>query len=428
MTDHGWTCSICAQNPAAFFCMCDRPEVLYCTSCFYSHFDKNVANMHHPSFRISTLPRLKEPGNLGRVQGRISVLQEVRELTQRNLGEVDACIGELTAKVDQLTKYYSEAVEVLRKNRREIEASLEELETTITEEQPELRSPYGRTMRAYLDRKSTFFELFEYRVNALDPKSLLDVRNQRYSLYEPKLFPSIAGKTLRLYDLVWKESRSFSLSSTFTDGTVFCLLDSSNVLCIGGLPPTASVFLLDISEQKLSARPNMSIARSYTGVIKAGAYVYAFGSYNPHLASCEKCAVASKAWTNLKDMSAARYCFSPALHIDDIYLARAQNARAIEVFNTEREAFRTLSFTIPASITDSMATFIVAGELYILSSNQVAKWKIDSGEEMQTSSIIGGGVPWSNSPAFVVGSEVILVTFNTGVIFKFNYETKSVVS
>jgi len=357
----------------------------------------------------------------------VAVLQEVRELTQRSLGEVDKCIGELSAQVEELTKYLRETVEMLQKDKREIEASLQEVEATITEEQPELRLVYGKAMRAYLDRKSTFLELFEYRVNAFDPKGLLDIRNQRYSCYQSQHFPCIFGNTLRLYDFVRKESRFFTLSTTFTNGTVFCLLDASNVLCTGGHPASTSVSSLNLTDQKLTAFPNLTTARSFPGVVKVGVYAYVFGCYQPQLASCEKLAVNRKVWEGFGNMSAARWVFSPAVHIDDIYLARVSGHRSIEVFNTGRETFRTLPFLIPASISDNRACFVVAGEFYILGTGQVATWKINSTEEMQTFGVTGD-VSWSNGPAFVAGSEVLLVNYDNGLLCKFNYVTKSVVS
>jgi len=417
-------CSACPK-PAECFCTCATVEALFCEACFFAHFQASRSKQHS-TYPAASLPHFKEEGYLERLQARTVTLPQVRELTLRNLGDVEKCIGELTAEKEKLTKYYIETVEMLSLKKREIEASLQEVEATITEDHPDLASPHSKAMRAYLDRKSTSFELFEYRLNAVDPKHLLDIRSQRCSLYEPRKFPVIFGNSLRLYDLVWKEFTSFTLSVKFTTGTVFCLMDKTKVLCVGSDPASNAVYSLNTSDQQLTAMANLNAPRLYPGTIKVGSFVYTFGSYSPNLASCEKFSLGSN-WTNLSDMNAPRLAYHPAVYLNDIYLGDPQGGnRSIQVFNIERETFRVLPFPIPANIPNHIHAFVIAGELYMPGDGYMGRWKIGSTAEMQATAINGGFRFYSNCPAFVVGREVYRVNYSTGALIQLNYETNCI--
>jgi len=418
-------CSACSSKAAVCFCMCTGTETLLCESCFFLHFQKNITGQH-PTFPVTILPQIKQPGFMDKLQTRTASLPQVRECAVRNIGEVDKCMAELTCKIEELNKFYSDMMERLREKKREIEESMKEVETTILQEMPELKTPFGKPLRDYLERKSTSLELFQYRLSAFDPKSLLEIMNPSL-ISDYSKFPYVFGNSLRVYDLKLKTSTAFTLAGTFTTGAAFCFLGNNDVLCLGG-SPSSNVYMLDISTQKLSAMPNLNAHRQYPGIIKVDLCVYVFGSYSPNLASCERLSLTNRVWTNLKDMNSPRFAFQPAVFLSDIFLANPQGgSRTIEVFNTERETFRTLSFQVPAQISSNICAFVVAEELYLAGNSCACKWKINSTIEPQVIAFPNWLNCYSNSPAFVIGSEVYLVPFSTGNLFKFNFQTNSLV-
>lgn len=424
MEGQGWMCSACSSRAAVCFCMCTGAELLLCDSCFFHHFQKNITGQH-PTFPVAILPQIKQPGFMDRLQIRTASLHQVRECALMNIGEVEKCMAELTVKIEEMNKYYSDMMEQLREKRREIEESLKEVETTILQDIPELNTPFGKPLRAYLDRKSTAKELFQYRLRDLDLKILLEIKNPTL-ISECSKFPCVFGNTLRVHDLKLKTCSTFTLAVTFTTGAAFCLLDNSDVLCLGGSPPSNLVYMLDITTQKLQTMPNLNTPRLYSGVIKVGQCVYVFGSYSPNLAVCEKFSLANRVWTNLRDMNSPRFAFQPAAYLSDIFLANPQGgSRTIEVFNTETEVFRTLQFQVPAQISSNIFAYVAAEELHLAGNSCVSKWKINSTAEPQVTSFPGLPSCYSSSPALVMGSEVYMVVYSSGNLFKFNYQTNS---
>ena len=219
------------------------------------------------------------------------------------------------------------------------------------------------------------------------------------------------------------------LATNFTQGASFCLIDHLHLLCVGGCPSSNLVYELTTNTQQLVPLPLLNAARGYAGVVKVGAFVYAFGSLNPNLASCEKFSLADQAWLNLPEMNAARGFFQPAVFNTDIYVAGTYGgSQSIQVLNVVTDTFTTLSIEIPPQVPIAAATgFVVDRKLYLLfDTGQIGKWKIGENPPMTVTSSTGGN--WSNTAAFVQGSEVWLVPYNTGALVKFNYRTKSLVS
>ena len=419
----GLVCSACNSNAAVCFCMCTEAEVLFCSSCFSLHSQEN-ATCQHPTFPVEDLPQVKQPGPMERLQVRKDNLPEVQDMALKSLGEVDKCIAELRAKIEELNNFYGKTVERLTEKKREIEESMKEVEATVLQEQPEFNTPFGRPIRDCLEGKSTWLEPFRYKINDFDPSRLLNI-SEPTPLLEISKIPCIAWNSLRIYDIKLKQFTSFNLSISFTVGTACCLLDDEHVLCLGGSPASNLTYMVESTTQKVSAMRNLNTPRCYAGVIKVSSNVYAFGSKDPDSATCEKFPLLDQVWTNLKDMDRTRRCFQPASHLDDIYLADHQrNYRSIEVFNTTSETFRNLHFWVPSDLASCITAFVISGELFLASLHQIGRWKINSTEEMETSPHPAWTYDYSNYPAFVIGNEVYFVTKNPD-LFKYNVETKS---
>ena len=431
MEGQSWLCSICSHANASMFCTCTGSEVLLCVACVGTHFQK-TRGKHHVTYDIQDRPYFRIPCYLEHRNAREEVFPTVKESVLASAREVEKCIEEYCTRVDQviaaLGKLKTETVEMLKGKKAEIERSLEEVEATLANPQPELNTPHGKSIRKAVDSNSADIQLFTYTLTVGSLESLLTVNISQNTKLSIDKYPGICGNLLRLYDLQSRLTTSFTLSTTFTKGTSFCLLDSANVLCLGGLPPSNRVYRLNIHTQKMVLQPCLDTARSYLGVVNVGMFVYVFGSFNPNLASCEKFSLQSQVWSNLPNMNAPRFGFNPAALLNDIYLADSQGGnRSIQVFNLVQDSFRTLPISIPTQWAYNTHAFIVDGELCLLAQGHIGKWRIGSSLEVVVRPI-SGAVGLSNTPACVMGDEVFLVEYNTGALVRFNYRTNSVVT
>jgi len=197
------------------------------------------------------------------------------------------------------------------------------------------------------------------------------------------------------------------------------------VLCLGDNPASSNAYLLSISRRDFSQLPNMQTARAYPGVALVGSNVYVFGSYNPLAATVE---VYTSQWKSLRSMSTPRCCFSPGVHIKDIYLVSpyASSNRAIEVYSTTYNTYRMLTFQLPETLVGYVSTFVMDGEVIVLAGGLVGRWRVGV-EDMQVTPL-KGSAPLSNSPVYLTGKEALLVDYSTGQLYQFNSEAASLVA
>lgn len=455
MAKPGWVCSECNQYIAVVFCTCDSKEVFICYDCMESHFLKK-AGRTHASYDLAALKDYKTPGYMERREERVVALPKVRKQVSKSVKEVEKCIEEYCTKVDELValliKQKEETVELLLKKRWEIEDSLREVEDTLAEDQPNLKTVHGGFIREQLDSGWSHFSLFGYSVNMGNPQLSVTLNITMSASSELGKFPCIFGDKLRLYDLSDKHISEFSLPTSFTQGAVFCLLNNSSVLCLGGEPASTSVHLLDINTREITVMPDTRTPRSYPGVAKVDGNVFVFGSYHPSLASAEKLQLRAETWSDIRDMNEARSCFMPGVYRTDIYLLCLFEVavRSLEVFNTESETYRDVPVQLPLIDECYVHTFFVGEELMIITSTaHIGRWKMQSSDPMRVCDIedtsqaivktmyverLGQIVlahekaMLSNCPAFVAGNEVFLVNYGRGSLLKVDFEACSVIT
>lgn len=424
MEDCTKLCSVCGKKVTATICICTSVVTLLCDTC--CEISKTSQHFTYP---VTLLPDFEKPGFMEKLQARTIAFGEVKELTRKRIEVVDQGIAEINATIEEWVKYCRDTIDNLEELKSQIKTSLTEVERTIMEEQPDLKMPYSQIIRSFVESNSVNPWLVEISCNLANPESFIIVKNQANTQYGISDFPYLHGNTLHLYDLCSSKTSTISLSTCFTAGTVFCLLTDHTVLCLGGYPPSSSVCKLDLSSKQLATLPGTKTPRSYPGIAKVGDYAYVFGSFSPLLATCEKLSLSDEVWAHLGDMNTARCCFTPGVHLKEIYLVGPYGGnRSIQVFDTQNDTFRTLSFQLPASIASYTTAFAVAGELYVLGGYLLGKWVINSGKEMQVSATTGRSAPLSNCPAFLVDNEVLLVNYSRGALFKLNFMTKTVVS
>jgi len=86
----------------------------------------------------------------------------------------------------------------------------------------------------------------------------------------------ICGTKMEVHDLVTGQVESSTLSRKFSQGTVFCMVEITKILCVGGNDPyTEEVYWCE--NNRLLAAAEMQIKIGWRGVIRIGNWVYAFG-------------------------------------------------------------------------------------------------------------------------------------------------------
>jgi len=179
-------CSICKKAPVEVFCLCMNTETFLCAGCIGSHTIK-VAGRAHTNWPINQLLYYKIPGYAERLQVRTELYPQVRAQVLQCVQVTDGAIQEFTESVErtmweavqyskQIVKQLSSIKEELRK---ETEAALEEVESTLVEDQPHFTSQYGRVFRNLTESLKPF-QLFSYSFTTSAPHSIFALQCKRY--------------------------------------------------------------------------------------------------------------------------------------------------------------------------------------------------------------------------------------------------------
>lgn len=386
-------------------------------------------NKQHPTFPIAALRFCGEENYLELLHARTMQFPRVREQTYRSLQVLAQCKSEVSATTEALIctiqQRCRDILLLLDTRKNEIEAALTAVESSLIEPRPDFSMPFAQELRTFTDQAITDFVLFSYQLNHISPDCLLlvNLEDQPYALNGLKQYPCLYGNSLILHDLKTQTKQERTLHLSFTKGTMFCPRSRDTVLCLGGCPATSAAYLYVVSRNEFSKLPNMGVARAYPGVALVGSDVYAFGSYDPPSREAE---MYTSEWRALQSMSTPRCCFSPGVHIKDIYLVSeyASSSRAVEVYNTVCNTYRMLAFQLPAILQGYVSAFFLDGELVVLAGTQVGRWR-EGDRDLQVSAVKKGSAPLSNCPVCVVGKDALLVNYYGGQFCRFSTETIS---
>ena len=239
----------------------------------------------------------------------------------------------------------------------------------------------------------------------------------------PAVLAGISYNSLRLYNLHEKKESRKSLRQNFTQGTVYCFLDHSTALCVGGVPPSTSVQKLAITTGLLTPAPPLHYPRGFSGIRKHGDHIYLFGGNWPSTSTCEKLDIVDNVWSDLPSMTVPRYAFNPCYYKGELFLADAQNSNVIECFSLASETFRVLPLTLPELSGNSVA-FIVDKELRIATAyGQLAVLNLSKkGDSFRLSNISNTPII-SSWPPLTVGSTIYFINYSTGQLRKYAIDT-----
>ena len=427
-------CSECGRASVECFCTCSGGEALLCSSCFLKHAAR-APRKEHPMRLIETLPFFKIPGYYERLEARTTAWPLVHEQALRNLQEVDRAIEEITVTTETaiatLRRRCADSVEQLRQTKGKIQAAVDEVEKTLSDDSPALKAEFSVPIRTALAHSGGELKLFSYRIESNSGTVTL-----HFPIADPPIgyFPCVWSNTVKLIDLKTKQNVSFTVSTNFGYGGSFCFLDTNSLLCAGASPFSAATYNLYIPSRVLTLLQPMRTARNCLGLVKSdsrlcstGPTVFAFGGYNQstQLTSCEKFTISTKAWTPLKDMANPRGVFSPCEYKDQIYLADTYPShRVIEIFDIATENFAVFPVSLPTTLANYSAAFILDGELTILTYDQIGKLALKTETQFRVSQSNKQQCR-SSCPPLVYGKVVYLAYRDSGELLTYSLESNS---
>lgn len=236
---------------------------------------------------------------------------------------------------------------------------------------------------------------------------------------------SLSGSQLRIYDLMeTKTVSSSSLPRCFSLGTMFCMVEPTKLLWIGGWDPDSNeVYWLDLDSNQISAAAVMPLALGYPGVIRIGKWVYTFGGHSQRkLCESAKYSLENNSWTVLSPMSIPKFAFSPCLFQSDVFLLELCEYQGAEKFHTQTETYTSLSVALPSVLTSSFNVLVGREMLFLTSERKVWKWNVETGvvaagkfacETVQPHLV-------SSCPPVYRGNCVYFVEYTQGQLLTFN--------
>lgn len=399
-------------------------------------------NLNNPGFPHAVRPLEQQvyyqPND--RVPTRKETFSRVRQQALQSVEEVNKAITKYSALMEKaIWDLVFESDTLLRqlkdtelKLRNDIEAALEEVERTLGEDRPRFTSFYGPVLRDMVETSRTA-PLFSYSLHVSPLSCPVTLQYQVASPHEllqaERLALAFGNKAL-LYDIQSGQISRSTFSVDFGGGGSFIELDKNTLLCLGAVPASAAVYLLDLVSFRLSPQSSLCTPRCSPGVAKVTTCVYVFGSAGAsdvNSRTCEKMEVADMRWQELSSrMACSRGGFTPCTFRFLLYLVSC--CRYVETFDPASELFSTLSIYLPPQLQldSSSVAFIVNEELCLLTGKkQMARWKINSEREFRLSDI--GIAVWSNQQPVVVGALVLIACAGGVVHFNMvNYSFKYV--
>lgn len=433
----GTATAICAHcsSSAHLFCACTSPETLLCTkSCYDTHCQLHPGSQHSP-LSFDQLKYHKIPHYYDKLQVRQRNFPRIKQEIRKNVQEIDTAIQLFTKEIDiirtELTNYAEKVVTELKDMKEKLwwesERALEEVQNTLPEHEPTLKTRYGALIRK-LTSISTSSPLFSFtlQTSPFVPNSLVSLSTHLASLQDSILATVIRNDAV-LYDIETEQVTSHPLPVYFRMGGSYVRMDRDHLLCVGAWQPSAGVYDLDLITLELDAWPSLNTARCAPGVYQVGSSIYVFGGFTTHgthLTTCEKMHLADKQWSLLRSQMAYPRCgFTPCEYHSLLYLVSSTN-RAVETFDPKTDTFALLQVQLPEGLETNRfsVAFIVGGELCLLNiSKQIARWKVDREAEFR----LGRTETSSNSTQqpWVLGSKVLIAC--AGKVQQFSLVTYS---
>ena len=431
-------CDICRELSATHVCRCKGKESRFCAVCNSNHLLKDMQVQHlNMPVEIYEMQKRAE-----RSQAQIAQAEELRRkrgLLLQELTSVDQFTNELSTETENIVQAIRARTQLILRNLQEdkartlrtIEAAVEEAEKVVNGGGPPSADELVRWLidpGAPSEMVSGFTYSFEDQADVLNSFCRYGFLKFKLPTELPSAFiPAICKGTLELYDVSTRRvTNTYKLAKEFSLGTVFCPLDQTRVLCIGGgggLTPYLRVCCeVNLNDGSLKVAADMQQARGWAGVVRAGQWIYAFGGNNPRITTAEKYSITGNQWTQVSSMSEPRYSFNPILYKSGIFLIEQFQFTRAELFNLASETYSTVNISLPPTGCHAMS-FPLQDKIVFLSREMLVwKWNIVDGTT--SASALEGNTVWryiySNCPPVIRGYNVYVVLQETGKVVVFD--------
>lgn len=451
--DSNRTCMLCRGKPASHFCNCMQSSTLFCLNCFPLHYTKYPRTIHH-TFPIAALAF-----NLQDYLRKNEALEKGAAALRSNLDRMEQCScefdGMIQKCIDSLTEYRSSWQAQLQVEREELDASIGAAVEETLDCLEQSTEPVNALAQALWTLPPEELQVFHYSITEPYPcasyltgtlyhNNLLAlcerfqsphrsseevenvVANSSFSSSMEEtasLFAAVADNRVELYNIQSQQCTQHKLSHNFGTGGSYIQVDRDTLLCLGGLPLSSEVYMLDLLSLQLTSLASLLTPRAYAGVAMAKDMIYVFGGQDESLDGmncCEKYMLGEE-WQPLDDMQEQRYGFTPCTYNALIYLLCAFT-KTIETFSPETELFHVLSISLPPQLKKWFSvSFSHNGELNMLTGGkQLWQWKIGARKRKFQLSATEWSC-WSSQPPVVVDSLVLIAT--NGRVDRFSLES-----
>lgn len=230
---------------------------------------------------IACLPSPQTPGSQDRLDSRTKAWSRISSILTQNIESVDQAMLDLRTNTDDLISKLRQQcelhVEQLQGVKVALQTAVEEVESTLTADNPLIQTELGRFIRTAVLKDESHLVLFSYGID-VNPEPIRVLMDCGWK--KPDSVPCVKGYKINLFHLQTQQMTTFKVNMNFQHGESFCFITPDSLLCVGGHPATASAYIFNTSTQALTEIQSMRTARTCGGIWKSCLHVYLFGGYN----------------------------------------------------------------------------------------------------------------------------------------------------
>ena len=439
-------CSQCQSQPSTSFCKCQDTLFFLCISCLSSHTLK-FPHLPHQIFPIDV-----RYADEARFQQTCEQYAKGKREIQRSIEGIDRCSRELTEAVngliEELGRFRDQECEKLREIREKLEKeaneAMEEVEKTLSQDDPMLKSDLAKGLRNYQPGTIPSFTFdinvqpFQIAISSFFTYTIVPAEsNLKHETPGEEIYqcggafvPYLHKDKILFFDCVKQTYSPVLYLLRELKGIkhfAYVLVGAQCVISCGGLSssvaPTESAFSIEAGG-RVNQLADLRYARYLHGIIyvKELKAVFLFGGLRGSAATvaetplCEglSLAIEGAAWVPLPNMSVGRKRFSPCWYLSKVYLCGSPNP-LLEAFDPFAETMTVFPFHLQEQPSACIA-YVHKGQLMVISDSYVSGYEgTETGLVARRRETHKRFVPLPSSAAIVVEG-VVYVASEAGVI------------
>lgn len=443
--DSNHTCSLCSTTQAEVYCCCQFSPIFLCSSDYAEHAGKKGLHQPIPIWTFPLMPEYydrlvarNEAVRLGTVE-----LRENMRTVENCIGEFEAWIAVLTAKIEQIQVETKQRLEAIQRTlAAEIAEGLLEEAQTHYEDSPVLRSLVATRLRNYTPGSLTFFtyrlasleELYRSIAAGLSVTLEQPEEDAEISISVPKpavpisdisamsaTYPAIAVFptklfTFDIYASHWKPTLSLSDKIEVDNfSAAVCINESSVFVCGGNSGNSQGKQAYLIVDGAICRVSDMDLGRNGPGVVyipeQTEVMVFGGSVRGQRTKRCISLSLQTLNWREIGEMTEGRALFNPCRVAHFVYLCGGYS-RTVDLFDPQITQFRLLkTFSLPSDFAVQNCTSVydpIQDCIVSISKHILTRWDVSLRKQPQ-STVHRAYEPWSRAYPVVLRSQVLLV-------------------